>query len=205
MIKVFIIDDHELILEGIHSLLKDETDIEWLGSAKRPAELMSFLKQRQPDVLLMDINLPEKSGLELCPEIKQLYPAIRIIGLSTSDQASVIRKMMENGASGYLLKDALKNEILTAIQTVVKGKTYVSYSVSEVLKKKTIENAIPMLTKREKQVLELIAEGLTNQAIAEKLFLDITTINSHRKNMLTKYNLNNTAALVKLAITHQLI
>jgi DNA-binding NarL/FixJ family response regulator len=205
MIKVFIIDDHELILEGIHALLKDEKDMEWLGSCKHPQELLLFLRHTKPDVLLMDINLPEKSGLELCPEIKQLYPAIRIIGLSTSDQASVIRRMMESGASGYLLKDALKNEIITAIQTVVKGKTYVSYSVSEVLKKKNTEPVLPLLTKREKQVLQLIAEGFTNPEIAEKLFLDVSTINSHRKNMLTKYNLNTTAALVKLAMTEHLI
>lgn len=205
MIKVFIIDDHELVLEGIHALLKDETTIEWLGSAKHPQELMLFLKQTKPDVLLMDINLPEKSGLELCPEIRQLYPTIRIIGLSTSDQASVIRRMMESGASGYLLKDALKNEIITAIQTVVKGKTYVSYSVSEVLKKKNTGPVLPLLTKREKQVLQLIAEGFTNPEIADKLFLDVSTINSHRKNMLTKYNLNTTAALVKLALTEHLI
>ncbi len=205
MIKVFIIDDHQLILEGIFALLKDETDMEWLGSAKTPEELNLFLLKKQPDVLLMDINLPQKSGLDLCVEIKNKYPAIKIIGLSTSDQASVIRKMIENGASGYLLKDALKNEIITAIQTVVKGKTYVSQSVEEVLKKKSDNDSLPLLTKREKQVLELIAEGFTNPQIADKLFLDVTTINSHRKNMLTKYNLSNTAVLIKFAITHNLI
>ncbi len=205
MIKVFIIDDHQLILEGIFTLLKDEIDIEWLGSAKTPEELNLFLLKKQPDVLLMDINLPQKSGLDLCLEVKNKYPAIKIIGLSTSDQASVIRKMMENGASGYLLKDALKNEIIKAIQTVVKGKTYVSQSVEEVLKKKSENDSLPLLTKREKQVLELIAEGFTNPQIADKLFLDVTTINSHRKNMLTKYNLSNTAVLIKFAITHNLI
>ena len=205
MIKVFIIDDHQLILEGIFALLKDEIDMEWLGSAKTPEELNLFLLKKQPDVLLMDINLPQKSGLDLCVEIKNKYPAIKIIGLSTSDQASVIRKMIENGASGYLLKDALKNEIITAIQTVVKGKTYVSQSVEEVLKKKSENEGLPLLTKREKQVLELIAEGFTNPQIADKLFLDVTTINSHRKNMLTKYNLSNTAVLIKFAITHNLI
>lgn len=205
MIKVFIIDDHPLILEGIFALLKDEKDIEWLGSAKTPEDLNLFLRNKQPDVLLMDINLPQKSGLDVCLEIKNKYPAIKIIGLSTSDQASVIRKMIANGASGYLLKDALKNEIITAIQTVVKGKTYVSQSVEEVLKKKKNNDSLPLLTKREKQVLELIAEGFTNPQIADKLFLDVTTINSHRKNMLTKYNLSNTAMLIKFAITHHLI
>ncbi len=205
MIKVFIIDDHQLILEGIYSLLKDEQEIEWLGSAKTPDELLLFLKTKTPHVLLMDINLPQKNGLDLCVEIKQMYPAIQVIGLSTSDQASVIKKMIENGASGYLLKDALKNEIVSAIKTVVKGKTYISYSVEEILKKKKPDNVLPLLTKREKQVLELIADGFTNQQIADKLFLDVTTINSHRKNMLTKYNLNNTATLIKFAIINNLL
>ncbi len=205
MIKVFIIDDHQLIIEGIHSLLETEKDIEWAGSAKMPDELLAFLKTGSPDVILMDINLPQKSGLDLCKEIKQKYPAIHIIGLSTSEQASIIRKMIENGASGYLLKDASKKEIIEAIHTVVKGKTYVNFSVSQALKNKTTDEAIPMLTRREKEVLDLIAEGFTNQEIADKLFLDVTTINSHRKNMLTKYNVKNTAALVKLALNNNLI
>jgi len=205
MLKVFIIDDHQLIIEGIHSLLDNEKDIQWLGSAKTPDELMLFLKTQKPDVLLMDINLPQKSGLELCKEVKLKYPAIHIIGLSTSDQPSVIRRMIDNGASGYLLKDASKNEITEALHTVVKGKTYMNFSVAQVLKNNMPAEGLPMLTRREKEVLELIANGLTNQEIADKLFLDVTTINSHRKNMLTKYDVKNTAALVKLALSNHLI
>ena len=153
----------------------------------------------------MDINLPQKSGLDLCREIKEKYPAINIIGLSTSDQASIIRKMRENGASGYLLKDASKQEILIALREVNKGKEYVSFSVAEVLKRKAPNDQLPVLTKREKEVLELIAEGLTNQEIANRLFLNSTTIDSHRKNMLTKFNAKNTAALIKIAMSNHLI
>lgn len=205
MIKIFIIDDHQMIIEGIHSLLQDQADIEWMGCAKLPEELMAFLAKAQPDVLLMDINLPQKSGLDLCREVKEKYPAINIIGLSTSDQASVIRKMQENGASGYLLKDASKQEIIMAVQQVNKGKDYVSFSVAEVLKKKISDGRLPALTKREKEILEFIAEGLTNQEIATRLFLNITTVDSHRKNMLTKFNVKNTAALIKIAVSNQLI
>jgi DNA-binding NarL/FixJ family response regulator len=205
MIRIFIIDDHQMIIEGIHSILQDQADIEWMGSAKLPEELMAFLKKEQPDVLLMDINLPQKSGLDLCKEVKAKYPAIHIIGLSTSDQASVIRKMQENGASGYLLKDASKQEIIMALQQVNKGRDYVSFSVAEVLKKKTPNDQLPVLTKREKEILEFIAEGLTNQEIATKLFLNTTTVDSHRKNMLTKFNVKNTAALIKIAVSNQLI
>jgi DNA-binding NarL/FixJ family response regulator len=205
MITVFIIDDHQMIIEGIHSLLLSEKDIEWMGSAKLPDELLNILKTRQPDVLLMDINLPQKSGLDLCLEVKEKYPGVQIIGLSTSFQASVIRKMKENGASGYLLKDASKKEIIAALHAVSQGREYVSFSVAEVLKQKTPTDRLPVLTKREKEVLELIAEGWTNQEIADKLFLNCTTVDSHRKNMLTKFNAKNTAALVKIAVSNHLI
>jgi DNA-binding NarL/FixJ family response regulator len=205
MITVFIIDDHQMIIEGIHSLLLNEKDIEWMGSAKLPAELMNILKTRQPDVLLMDINLPEKSGLDLCKEVKTQYPEINIVGLSTSFQASVIRKMRENGAAGYLLKDASKQEIVTALHEVSQGREYVSFSVAQVLKQKTPADQLPVLTKREKEVLELIADGLTNQEIATRLFLNCTTVDSHRKNMLTKFNAKNTAALVRIAVSNHLI
>ena len=205
MIKVFIIDDHQVIIEGIRSLLEDEEGIEWMGSTKLPDELMAILSRKVPDVLLMDINLPQKSGLELCKEVKEKYPSVNIIGLSTSDQASIIRKMIENGASGYLLKDASKQEIITALHTVNAGKDYTSFSVAEVLKNKMPDSALPLLTKREKEILELIAEGLTNQEIANQLYLNVTTIDSHRKNMLTKFNVKNTAALVKLAVSENLI
>jgi DNA-binding NarL/FixJ family response regulator len=205
MITVFIIDDHQMIIEGIHTLLLNEKDIEWMGSAKLPAELMNVLKTRQPDVLLMDINLPEKSGLDLCLEVKAQYPEINIVGLSTSFQASVIRKMKENGAAGYLLKDASKQEIVTALHEVSQGREYVSFSVAQVLKQKTPADKLPVLTKREKEVLELIADGLTNQEIADRLFLNCTTVDSHRKNMLTKFNAKNTAALVRIAVSNHLI
>jgi DNA-binding NarL/FixJ family response regulator len=205
MIKVFIIDDHEMIIEGIRSLLEGEAGIEWMGSTKFPDTLMLFLKKNQPDILLMDINLPQKSGLELCKEVKEKYPAVNIIGLSTSNQASIINKMIENGASGYLLKDASKKEIITALHEVNKGRDYINFSVAEILRDKMPNTALPILTRREKEVLQFIADGLTNHEIAAKLFLNINTIDSHRKNMIAKFNVKNTAALIKLAITNNLI
>jgi DNA-binding NarL/FixJ family response regulator len=205
MITVFIIDDHEMIIEGIRSLLSNEADIEWMGSAKRPDDLMNLLRTRQPDILLMDINLPQKNGLDLCLEVKEKYPAIHVIGLSTSIQPSVIRKMKENGASGYLLKDASKKEIIAALYEVSQGRDYVSWSVSEVLKQSAPAAGLPLLTKREKEILELIAEGMTNQGIADKLFLTCSTVDTHRKHMLTKFGVKNTAALVKIAVSNHLI
>ena len=205
MIKVFIIDDHQMLIDGIRFELDKETDIEWMGNTTLPSTLMAILKEKQPDVLLMDINLPQKSGLELCLEVSTLYPTIHIIGLSTSEEASIIRKMMENGASGYLLKDASKAELIRALHDVVQGKKYMNFSVAKILKNNTPDSSIPLLTKREKEVLELIADGMTNQEIAARLFLNSTTIDSHRKNMLTKFNAKNTAVLIKFAVSNKLI
>ena len=205
MTKLFVLDDHELIIEGIRSLLENEAEIEMIGSAKNHDDMFRFLKTKTPDIILMDINLPGKNGLEICKEVATQFPHIRIIGLSNSGQPSVIRKMIENGAKAYLLKDAGKYEIMTAIKCVLKGTEYVNYSVSEILKTDLLSKSPVVLTKREKEVLALIAEGLTNHKIAEQLFLDVTTIDSHRKNMITKLGVKNTAALIKLAVSEGII
>ena len=194
-----------MVIEGIRSLLEGERDIEWMGYTKSPAALLAMLPSKQPDVILMDINLPEISGLDLCKLVKETYPGVQVIALSISNQPSIIKKMIENGASGYLLKDASKTEILTALHEVAKGKEYISFSVATVLKSSTPTNELPLLTKREKEVLELIADGLNNAEIANQLFLSVTTVDSHRKNMLTKFNVKNTAALVRLAVSNHLI
>lgn len=202
--KVFIIDDHYMVIEGIRSLLQHEKNIEWMGHAMNAESCLAFLNKQQPDVILMDINLPDKSGIELCNEVKELYPNIFILGLSTFNQQSFIQKMMDNGASGYLLKNASKEELLEGIETVMKGKTFLSDEASQSLRKNTDVEA-PVLTRREKEVIELIAEGMTNNEIAGKLFISTTTVDTHRKNLLTKLSAKNTAELIKLAFYHKII
>src|SRR5690606_20178554 len=125
--KLFIVDDHYMVIEGIRSLLQNETAIEWMGHASSAASCLSFLEQQQPDVILMDVNLPDRSGTELCKAVKQHFPSVYILGLSTFNQQPVIRNMMDNGASGYVLKNATKEELLKAITTVAAGKTYLSF------------------------------------------------------------------------------
>lgn len=203
-IKVFITDDHYMVIEGIRSLLQNEKDIEWMGHASNADSCMAFLKNQQPDVILMDINMPGKSGIDLCKEVKEKYPGTFVIGLSTFNQQSFIHKMMENGASGYVLKNATQAELMEAIITVAKGRTYLSDEVAAVLKNTESTN-IPVITRREKEVLELIAEGLTNGEIAEKLFISNTTVDTHRKNLLVKFQTKNTASLVKTAMQLHLI
>ncbi len=203
-IKVFIVDDHYMVVEGIRSLLQHEKSIDWTGHAMNADSCMAFLRQSQPDVILMDINLPDKSGIDLCKEVKTMYPGVFIVGLSTFNQQSFIRKMMDNGASGYVLKNATQQELMDAVNTVMKGKTFMSDEVSQVMRKSQA-GSVPVLTRREKEVLELIAEGLTNNEIAEKIFVSASTVDTHRKNLLAKLEAKNTAELVKLAFYHNLI
>lgn len=202
--KIFIVDDHYMVIEGIHSLLKHEKDIEWMGHAMNGESCHAFLRSRQPDVIFMDINLPDKSGIDLCKEVKEKYPSVFIIGLSTFNQQSFITRMMDNGASGYVLKNASKDELLVAIQTVLRGRTYLSHEAAMIADKKPVENA-PVLTRREKEVLELIADGLTTQEIAAQLFISATTVDTHRKNLLVKLDAKNVAAMIKLASNLKII
>jgi DNA-binding NarL/FixJ family response regulator len=196
--KVFIVDDHYMVIEGIRSLLQNESGIEWTGHATNAESCLAFLQRQQPDVILMDINLPDKSGIELCRDVKTKYPAIRILGLSTFNQRSYIEKMMENGASGYLLKNAGREELLKGIEMAMQRKSYMSHEAALSLRS-TDSQTLPILTRREKEILELIAAGLTNQEIADKLFISYTTVDTHRKNLLQKFEAKNVAVLINLA------
>ncbi|MBN8833271.1 MAG: DNA-binding response regulator [Niastella sp. SCN 39-18] len=202
--KLFIVDDHYMVIEGIHSILLNEDGMEWMGHASNADSCLAFLKNQQPDVILMDISMPGMSGIELCKLVRENYPAIYIIGLSTFNQLSFIQKMIDVGASGYLLKNATRQELVFAIQTVSKGKTYFSDDVATTLRYN--ENGqVPVITRREKEVLEFIASGLTNNEIAEKLFISVSTVDSHRKNILAKFEAKNIASLVRTALQLKII
>lgn len=192
-----------MVIEGIRSLLQNESSIEWLGHATNAASCLSFLKKQQPDIILMDVNLPDTSGTELCMQVKKLYPSVLVLGLSTFNQQAVIRNMVDNGASGYLLKNASKEELLEAVVAVMKGKNYFSFEAAAAMKETA--QSIPLITRREKEVLLLIAEGLTNNEIAEKLFISIATVNTHRKSLLEKFEVKNTALLIGKAIKNGLV
>lgn len=202
-IKVFIVDDHYMVIEGIHSLLQNEKTIEWMGHATNANSCHAFLLKHQPDVILMDINLPDKSGIDLCKEVKEKYPSVFIIGLSTYNQLSFIQKMMDNGSSGYVLKNATQQELIGAIETVVRGNIYLSIEASQTLQRK--EDTKVILTRREIEVLELIASGMTNAEIAQKLFIGVSTVDTHRKNLLAKFEARNIASLIKTAMQMQMI
>ena len=204
-IRVFVVDDHPLVQEGMRSLLGNEKGIELCGYAMTAQSCLGYFVHNSADVVLMDINLPDMNGIDLCKELKTKYPGIMVLALSTFNQGSYVTKMMENGASGYVVKNADKKELLDAIREVSKGKTYLSFEAGQALRKKNESVQIPAITRREKEILGLIAEGFTNPEIASKLFVSSTTVDSHRKNLLAKLNVKNTASLIRLAVQEKLI
>ena len=207
LIRVFIVDDHPMVLAGLHSLLGGLENIEVAGTASNAFDAIPFLKRNKVDVVLLDINLPDISGIDLCKRINKEFPQVKIIGMSTFSERSYISRMIANGAAGYLIKSASAEEIAEAIATVLQDKMYVTVSLEHVMKPLSVlpSDRLPALTKREKEILQLISEGLTNHQIAEKLFISPLTVDSHRKNLLTKLNANNTASLIKIAVQNGLV
>jgi len=208
MVRVFIVDDHPVVIEGIHALLQNEKDMAWVGQAMNAPSCLGFFVNNTADVVLMDISMPGMDGVELCAVMKEKYPGIMILGLSSFNQGLYIKKMMENGASGYILKNSSKEELIKAIHAVHDGNIYFSGEVGTALleyQKSAAARELPVLTAREKEVLELIAEGYTNPQIAEKIFLSPFTVDSHRKNLLAKLDVKNTASLIRLAVEKKLI
>jgi DNA-binding NarL/FixJ family response regulator len=206
MITVFILDDHYMVVEGIRSLLANERDIELIGSASTIASCRAFLKNRIPDIILMDINLPDGNGIDMCKEVKQNYPGVQILAISTFNQTSFIKDMMNNGASGYVLKNVSQKELTEAIHLAASGEIYMAFDVAKTLHAAQISSpAKIVIGRREKEVLLLISDGLTNGDIAQKLSLSVNTVDTYRKSLLLKLNAKNSVELVKLALMNKLI
>ena len=204
MIRILIVDDHPLVIEGVKSLLADQEHIVVVGIATNAFDAIAFLKENPVDIAFLDINLPDVSGIDLCKKIKEEFPEVKSLGLSTFAERSYITRMVQNGAMGYLLKSSSKEEILEAIDQVSKGGYYLNVNITPPSQTEPIK-PLPFLTRREKEVLILISDGLTNHQIAEKLFVSVLTVDSHRKNLLMKFEVNNTASLIKLAVQNNLI
>lgn len=205
MIKVFITDDHYMVVEGIRSLLTNERDIELIGSASSVESCRAFLRNLVPDVLLLDINLPDGNGVDLCKELREQYPSMFILGISTFNQASYIREMMENGASGYVVKNATQKELTEAIHLASIGKSYMPFEVARTLQESERKEGNIILGRREKEILNLIKDGYTNVEMASHLNISSNTVDTYRKSLLSKLRAKNTADLVRLAFLHKLI
>lgn len=204
-IKILIVDDHPMVIEGVKALLQNVPETQIVGTVNDAFSALNFLKKTVVDVVLLDINLPDISGLDLCKKLKADFPKLKIIAMSTFKERSYITRMIEQGASGYVLKSVSQAELVEAIMQAQSGRMYLSMEVSQVLVMSQTQKPVPLLTSREKEVLGCISEGLTNNEIAEKLFISPLTVDSHRKNLLAKFQVKNTALLIKFAVENQLV
>jgi DNA-binding NarL/FixJ family response regulator len=209
MINVVILDDHLMVLEGLQTMLDNQQNIVVTNTFNRGLDLLKFLETETPNIILLDINLPDSNGIDLCKTITNLYPQINIIGLSNFNDTSFIKNMIRNGAKGYLLKNTTKEELIKAIKTANHGKTYLPTKLKDKLLNESFgvqsSTFIPKLTRRENEILNCIAEEFTNSEIADKLFISTKTVESHRKNLLQKFGVRNTAGLIKEAFTKGLL
>jgi Response regulator containing a CheY-like receiver domain and an HTH DNA-binding domain len=205
MIDVLIVEDHPVVIEGLKKLLIDSGLAKLCVTASTGKECNAYLKNFTPDIVLLDINLPDINGIDLCKILKTEYPELKILAISSFGQRSYILRMMENGALGYVLKNSSEEEIIEAIKNVASGKMHLGYDVNEILHPSRKDENTPLLTRRETEVLRMIADGFTNQEIADKLFVSPLTVDSHRKNLIMKLNARNTAELIKIAFFKKLI
>ncbi len=203
MTRVFIVDDHPMVIEGIRSMLLQLPDIEVAGYAMNAASCLGYFVNQTADVVLLDINLPDQNGIDICKTLLKRKPDLKIIALTNFDQLTYLQSMKDAGAQGYLLKNSSLSEIGKALHAALSGKQYWlgKDSVQETIQK----HNQPLLTRREIEVLKLIAEGLTNHEIADKLFVSASTVDSHRKNLISKLQAKNTAALVRTALENKII
>jgi DNA-binding NarL/FixJ family response regulator len=203
MIKVAVVEDHRIVVDGLEKIITESGIAQLTGKAFNITECWKMLAKLQPNVLLLDVGLPDGSGIELCPQIKEKYPAIQILMLTNYAELNTIMRALDGGATGYILKNAMSEEIIEGIRVVASGERFLCEEVNVLLKKR---EAHPVrLTRREQELLRLIATGCTNSEIADKMCLGYETIKSYRKNLIFKLNVHNTAQLVKIAIEQRLI
>jgi DNA-binding NarL/FixJ family response regulator len=202
-IRIVIVDDHKILVEGLCSMLEESGIAEVAGVAHSAQECRQSIPFWRPDLVMLDVGLPDMSGVDYCRELKEQFPDIRVLALTTHNEYTIVRQMLDNGASGYLIKNAMSSEVLEGIKTVCAGKTFLSHEVDMLLKRPTSKAV--WLSARERELLRLITEGYTNTEIAEKIFLSPETIKGYRKNLLLKLGAKNTALLVKIALEQKLV
>lgn len=206
-IQLAIVDDHPVVIEGLQRLLGSKDYLTVAGTFTSGGSFMEYLKANRTDIVLLDISLPDLNGMELCKEIKKRSPNTSVLVLSNHSERSIIMQMLQNGASGYLLKNASADELLNCINEALNGQITFSNEIKQIIARPSAHELkeVPQLTRREKEILALISDGMTTPQIAEKLSLSQLTIETHRRNLLQKFEVNNVAALIKVAVQQGLV
>ena len=213
-IRIILADDHQMFLDGLAALLAQINGVEVVAAVNDGAQLLEKLKITPADLVIADLHMPVLNGLEATRKIKELYPSLKVMGLTMDDEPENVQDMLEAGASGYILKNTGKLELETAIRQVMGGGTYLSQSLSNQLaqrlllrKKAVVEemNELETLTGRETEILKMIALENSNAEIAEKLFISPKTVETHRKNLMKKIGVRNSLGVYKFAQKHKLI
>lgn len=209
-LKILIADDHQVFIDGMSAMLSQVEGLEIVGSANNGYELVERAAELKPDLVLTDIQMPVMDGIEATAKIHKANPSIKVIALTMLNETMFIKKMLEAGASGYVIKTIDKQELIKAIHKVAAGEKHfgeevISQLMNNFSDKKSVANPISNLTKREKEILTLIARGLTDKEIAENVFLSPLTVTTHRKNILSKLGLKNKVELTKFAVENKLV
>ncbi len=209
MIKVVLADDHQIVRHGLRSLLSAEPDIEVVGEADNGRAVIRLVQELSPQVVIMDISMPDLNGIEATRQILSDFSGVKVIALSMHSDSLFVLNMFKAGASGYLLKDCALEELVKAVRTVMNRKIYLSPSISDIVVKDFVigwspedssSSAYSILTAREREVLQLMAEGKTTNQIAESLCISVKTVEAHRKQLMTKLDIHSVAELTKYAI-----
>jgi len=206
--RILLADDHTVVRKGIRMILSAQPDLEVVAEAKNGLEAVSEAERTLPDVVIMDVNMESLNGIEAARRIAEVSPRTRVLALSMHRDAVYVREMLRAGAKGYLVKDADDDALLDAVRAVARGEAYLSPSVADAVLtdyRKHVTNPVDLLTSREREVLQLIAEGSTNKDIANQLSLSVYTVEGHRSRLMEKLNLHSTGDLVRFAIRNGFI
>lgn len=209
-IRLGIIDDHAVVIDGLRMMLSPFEHLSVDYATQDGQSILSYLEESDLDVILMDIQMPGLNGIDLCKQVSKAYPGVKVIAFSSFDDSTYVKQIIRAGARGYLLKNTDRNTIVKAIESVMDGESFMDETIKKILLQETLTGhrrsifEVP-LTKREKEILKLIAEGSSNQEIAEVLFISLRTVETHRLNINQKLDVKNTAGLVKEAIKRGLI
>ncbi len=208
MITVLLADDHAMVRKGFRLILEAQSDMRILGEASNGREAVELAESLQPDIVVMDVAMPELNGIEATRRIVAANPRARVLALSMHKDSVYVREILRAGARGYLLKDSIDSDLVGAVRAVAKGEGYLSSAVSEAVLsdyRKHVSDPLDLLSSREREVLQMIAEGKTNKDIAGTLNLSVYTVDAHRGKIMEKLNLHSAGELIRFAVRNGLI